>query len=356
MKKSKHNIKNRNTQVDEYVYHVNKNDKIIGKITKSQCLTNRMLHRGACVLVTNSKGEILVHQRAKTKMTFPGHYDLFFGGWVRYGETYKQTALRELKEETGIKGKPKIKFLFKQFCKDDDGDYFTQVYHIQYSSSYNEKFKFQKEEVEWAKFKNIKDAKLILKTKKLSNDTKELFQNVLKKFPRLLEQKNIEYISIVDKNDKVIGKGTYHEVHPKGKIFRAVRIFIKNSKNEYLLLKRSKTMLVYPDCWEIGVAGTVNYKESYLSTAKREIKAELNINPKKIKFTPIKKVWVDDKLENLFANIYYLVYDGKIKKQDDEISAVKYIPFNNINEFSRKNKMHVSCLKHFKLLKNSDKL
>lgn len=63
-------------------------------------------HRSVHVLVVNSKGEIFVQKRAKTKPALAGYYENSAAGHVDTGETIERAALRELKEELGVTGKP----------------------------------------------------------------------------------------------------------------------------------------------------------------------------------------------------------------------------------------------------------
>ncbi|MBI4149223.1 NUDIX domain-containing protein, partial [Candidatus Woesearchaeota archaeon] len=103
---------------EETVYHVDEHDRIIEKITRGKSWNHRLIHRGVAVLITNSNGKILVHKRSKNKKIYPGYYDIFFGGWTSYGETYKESAVREVQEELGIK-EIKLHFLFKIMYEDE---------------------------------------------------------------------------------------------------------------------------------------------------------------------------------------------------------------------------------------------
>ena len=58
---------------------VDENDTIIGSDTKKNCHLNEQiktgkLHRAFSVFLFNSKGELLLQQRALSKITFPGYF------------------------------------------------------------------------------------------------------------------------------------------------------------------------------------------------------------------------------------------------------------------------------------------
>ncbi|KRL83443.1 NUDIX hydrolase [Ligilactobacillus apodemi] len=50
---------------------------------------------GACVILENDRGQILLQQRSSGKWGLPG-------GLLEIGETLEETAIREVKEETGL--------------------------------------------------------------------------------------------------------------------------------------------------------------------------------------------------------------------------------------------------------------
>lgn len=54
------------------------------------------------VLIFNSKGELLIQQRAKEKTTWTNLWDISCAGHVQAGETSQEGASRELKEELGL--------------------------------------------------------------------------------------------------------------------------------------------------------------------------------------------------------------------------------------------------------------
>lgn len=54
------------------------------------------------ICLMNSKGEMLIQQRDKSKKNFPLTWDITLGGGVQSGENSRQAAKRELFEELGI--------------------------------------------------------------------------------------------------------------------------------------------------------------------------------------------------------------------------------------------------------------
>ncbi len=82
---------------------VNENDEVIGKESRENIHKMGLLHREVHVWIYNDKGEILFQKRAADKDTYPGLLDASAGGHVEPGESYEEAALKELKEETGLK-------------------------------------------------------------------------------------------------------------------------------------------------------------------------------------------------------------------------------------------------------------
>jgi isopentenyldiphosphate isomerase len=71
-------------------------------------------HQSCHVWVYNSKGEILFQKRTKNKDSYPGFWDISSAGHVGLGEMPKESALRELNEEIGIKADEKdLEFIGK---------------------------------------------------------------------------------------------------------------------------------------------------------------------------------------------------------------------------------------------------
>lgn len=159
---------------EEYVYCVDENDNVLGKVTRKEMRTKILRHRGCNIFVFNSKGEILVHKRTMSKDLFPGYYSFVVGGSVQYGESYDECASRELKEETGVRKKPI--FLFKYYYDGDKTKSWVHVYKVISDGPFN----FQKEEVTLARFVSLDEVRKIMKREKVCNDDIVIFNKYMK--------------------------------------------------------------------------------------------------------------------------------------------------------------------------------
>ena len=123
-------------------------------------------HRTAHVLIFNSKGEVLLQRRSKTKDSYPDCFDISSGGHVESGKTIIETALIELKEELGISTTEDC-IIELGTVKDQDvlngGTYINNslntIYALQLDLDIGD-FVLQKEEVqyvEWSSFDEIKE-------------------------------------------------------------------------------------------------------------------------------------------------------------------------------------------------------
>ena len=135
---------------DEIVVIVDKKNNIIGAVTRSEMRSKGLIHRAAYILVFNSVGSIFVQKRTMSKDVYPGYYDIAAGGVVLYGETYDESAIRELEEELGIRDVPLTR-LFDFYHKDE----INRIWGRAYTCVYDGKIVLQKEEVESGSFHEV---------------------------------------------------------------------------------------------------------------------------------------------------------------------------------------------------------
>ena len=86
---------------------VDKDDKVIGQASRAEAHKQGLIHRALSVIVLNSKGQILLQQRAEDRQIAPLAYDLSTSEHVLSGESFEDAAKRSLREELGIEGEVK---------------------------------------------------------------------------------------------------------------------------------------------------------------------------------------------------------------------------------------------------------
>lgn len=86
----------------ELIAWVDELDRPLGQVSRHELRERRLIGRGTYILLFNSAGEICVHRRTLSKALYPGYWDVAAGGMVLAGESYAESAARELAEELGI--------------------------------------------------------------------------------------------------------------------------------------------------------------------------------------------------------------------------------------------------------------
>ncbi len=146
MKETSRNPKN------EKVVIVDLHNRVLYSTTREKMRRERLIHRATYILIVNSKGEILIQKRSKTKDIYPGLWEIAAGGVVNDAETYAEAAVREVEEETGIKG-ANLKEHFDFYFEDDTNRVWGKVF----SCKFDGKIISQKEEVEEIKFVTLNE-------------------------------------------------------------------------------------------------------------------------------------------------------------------------------------------------------
>ncbi len=135
---------------DELVDVVDERDSVLSQATRGDVRRRNLRHRCVYVLVFNSGGQLLVHQRSPTKDIFPSYWDVAVGGVLTAGETYDAGARRELSEELGVEGVP-LRRLFPLRYEDRK----TRVQGLVYSCTCDQPLRFQASEIATAEWLDL---------------------------------------------------------------------------------------------------------------------------------------------------------------------------------------------------------
>jgi len=153
-----------------------------------------------------------------------------------------------------------------------------------------------------------------------------------------------ELIDIYNENNKPLSLSKMKsEAHKKGLWHRAAHIWIYNHKGEILLQLRSQEKDLYPNKWDVSVAGHVSAGEEPITSAIREIKEEigLSVEAKDLDFIKIRKaeVFFENIINKEFYYIYFMKFDGNVNElilQEEEVSDVRFLSINKVQEELKK--------------------
>lgn len=132
---------------EEIVVIVDGQNQAIGAVTRKIMRLQRLIHRASYILVFNTQGELFIQKRSQTKDIYPGYWDLAAGGVVLDGESYEESAKRELREELGISG-VRLRPLFDQYFEDAGNRVWGRIF----ACTSNGPFSLQKEEIDYGRF------------------------------------------------------------------------------------------------------------------------------------------------------------------------------------------------------------
>ncbi len=142
----------------QLVVLVNKSNRKIGIEEKIKAHASGKLHRAFSIFIFNSKGELLLQQRAKAKYHSGGLWSNTVCSHPRPGENYFQAAHRRLREEMGFDCE--LKKLFSFIYKTDFIDGLIEnEYDTVFMGKFDGKPKPNPAEVANCKWVEIKDLK-----------------------------------------------------------------------------------------------------------------------------------------------------------------------------------------------------
>ncbi|HEY3897807.1 MAG TPA: 16S rRNA (adenine(1518)-N(6)/adenine(1519)-N(6))-dimethyltransferase RsmA [Chthoniobacter sp.] len=81
---------------------VDADDRVTGQLSRHEVHRQRLLHRAVHIFVFNARGDLFLQRRSRWKDTHPLRWDSSAAGHVNAGQTYAETAPREVEEELGV--------------------------------------------------------------------------------------------------------------------------------------------------------------------------------------------------------------------------------------------------------------
>ena len=147
----------------EFVVLVDQNDQKLGLMEKQQAHVAGLLHRAFSVFIFNSKGELMIQQRAANKYHSPTLWTNTCCSHPREDETYKQAAHRRLQEEMGFDCDLDFKFSFIYKAHLDNNLTEHELDHV-FFGTFNEEPNLNPEEVMAYRWVELEDLKKDIET------------------------------------------------------------------------------------------------------------------------------------------------------------------------------------------------
>jgi len=110
---------------------VNERDEVIGKAPRKEVHARGLWHRAVHVLVFNARGEVFLQKRSLKKDIAAGKWDSSASGHLDSGEDYDACAVREVREEIGLRLAQTPQRLFKIDACQETGWEFCWIYRCE---------------------------------------------------------------------------------------------------------------------------------------------------------------------------------------------------------------------------------
>lgn len=111
----------------EIVEIVDRDNRPCGTAERRLMRREGLTHRATYILVINRQGQLFIQKRTATKDIYPGYWEVAAGGVVLAGESYEQSAQRELAEELGINNRLLVAH-FDHYYEADDNKVWGRVF------------------------------------------------------------------------------------------------------------------------------------------------------------------------------------------------------------------------------------
>lgn len=166
--------------MEEQVVLVDREDKILGLLGKTEAHEKGLLHRAISVIVFNEKKELLIQQRADEKYHWSGIWSNSACTHPRAEESYKAAAERRLFEELGFQTELKEVFDFIYKAKDEESGLTEHELDHVFVGEYNGEIPFNKAEVKAVRW--ISAAQLFMEMEEDQDKFSFWFKIILKEF------------------------------------------------------------------------------------------------------------------------------------------------------------------------------
>jgi isopentenyl-diphosphate delta-isomerase len=137
----------------------------------------------------------------------------------------------------------------------------------------------------------------------------------------------MEYVVLVDEQDKEIGTMEKLQAHVEGKLHRAISVFIYNTKGEFLLQQRAAGKYHSANLWTNTCCSHPREGENVIDAAARRLYEEMDMKCElKEAFSFVYKAALENNLtEYEYDHVFIGISDVMPSPDREEVGAWKYI-------------------------------
>lgn len=142
-----------------------------------------------------------------------------------------------------------------------------------------------------------------------------------------------ELIDIINDDLSFVKTCLKSKAHKYGWLHASVHIWFYTNNGQVLVQKRSKTKTVFPNLWDVSVAGHIGSGEKSVTAAIREINEEIGliVSEKDLKYIGVfreshqhQDEFIDNEIHHIYINELKVDINSLIIQQE-ELSAIKLL-------------------------------
>ncbi len=164
-----------------------------------------------------------------------------------------------------------------------------------------------------------------------------------------------ELIDIINDDLSFVKTCLKSKAHKYGWLHASVHIWFYTNNSQVLVQKRSKTKTVFPNLWDVSVAGHIASGEKNITAAIREINEEIGlvVTENDLEYIGIfeeSHQHNDEFIDNEIHHIYIgkLIVDiNELKIQQEELSEIKLINIDTFKSYLNKQDFYKTFVPHF---------